>query len=450
MTILLKNAIVVNEGRQFRGYVAIDGEVISAVGEGEAPQSLEASCQQVRDLQGMMLLPGVIDDQVHFRDPGLTHKADISTESAAAVAGGVTSFMDMPNTKPQTTSVEALESKYKRAAEVSVANYSFFMGATNDNLDEVLAVDYRSTCGVKVFMGASTGNMLVDNAETLRQLFSKVKTLIAIHSEDEAVIAANKARLVAERGDDLPVQFHPVIRDAEACYQCTKRAVALARECGTRLNVLHLSTARELEFFDNNLPLSEKKITAEVCVHHLWFTDADYDRLGNRIKCNPAVKSLADREALRQALRDGKIDIVATDHAPHLHADKQGNCLTAASGMPLVQYSLVAMLEMAREGVFTVEMVVEKMCHAPAELYRVERRGYIRPGYYADLAIVAPVDAPQPITDEQVLSRCGWTPFVGATMHHRVAATYVNGHLAFDGKAVDSTTLCGKRLTFNN
>lgn len=445
---LLHNAVIVNEGNRFNGYIVIDGETIADVGQGSPCEAVVASCDSTEDLNGCLVIPGVIDDQVHFRDPGLTRKGDISTESRAAVAGGVTSYMDMPNVVPPTTTLEALEAKYARAAEVSLANYSFFMGATNDNIDVLASsVDYSKTCGVKAFLGSSTGNMLVNDPKALHRLFAEVPALIAVHSEDEATIAANKARYVAERGGDLPVEYHPLIRSAEACYVSTARAVGMASQYGTRLHVLHLSTARELSLFDSTTPLTDKRITAEVCVHHLWFSDEDYSRLGNMIKCNPAIKTVADRDALRNALRSGAIDIVATDHAPHLWQEKQGNCLTAASGMPLVQFSLVAMLELARQGVFTIEQVVDKMCHAPARLYRIDRRGFLRRGYHADIAIIDPASENK-VEPGNIVSRCGWSPFVGTVFHNRVVRTIVNGNIVYDhGDFYDAHR--GQRLLFN-
>lgn len=443
---ILYNASIVNEGKNFNGYVVIDGNKIAEVGIGIPADAVMSSCQRALDLHGNLLLPGAIDDQVHFRDPGLTHKADIASESHAAIAGGVTSFMDMPNTKPQTTTLEALEAKYDHAAEVSAANYSFYIGATNDNIDIVKRVDFSRTCGVKAFLGSSTGNMLVDNPATLEHLFGEIPALIAIHSEDEAIIRANRERFVAEYGDNLPVQYHPLIRSAEACYVSTARAIALADRLGTRLHVLHLSTARELELF-SNAPISEKHITGEVCVHHLWFCDEDYAKYGNRIKCNPAIKTAADRAALREGVNNGTLDVVATDHAPHLLSEKEGNCLTAASGAPLVQFSLVAMLEMARQGIFSIEKVVEKMCHAPADLYRIDRRGYIRPGYYADLAVVA-TDEPHTITANDIISKCGWSPFEGVTMHNRVVQTFLNGEEVYSNGTF-SDNIHGTRLKFN-
>lgn len=442
---IIHNAEIVNEGKRFHGYVVIEGEVIVEVGEGNPSQAILDECFERTDAQGMLLLPGAIDDQVHFREPGLTHKADIESESHAAVAGGVTSFMDMPNNKPATTTLELLEQKYERAAQVSPANYSFYAGATNENMAELRRIDFSQVCGVKVFMGSSTGNMLVDDKDTLRAIFSEIPAIIAIHSEDETTINRNKELYTQRFGNDLPVYFHPLVRSAEACYVSTAKAVELAHECGTRLHVLHMSTAKELSLLENK-PLAEKKVTSEVCVHHLWFTDNDYAQYGNRIKCNPAVKTYADREALRNGLKSGLIDVVATDHAPHLMSEKQGGCFTAASGMPLVQYSFVAMLEMADKGIFTTEMVVDKMCHAPATLYRINKRGFIRKGYYADLVLVDK-DASYSVDSHDIKSKCGWSPFEGTKFHNRVYATFVNGTKAYENGEVMSGVR-GKRLTF--
>lgn len=442
---IIYNAKIINDGKRFDGYVVIDGEYISKVGEGEPSSSLLTECGNVINAKGMLLLPGAIDDQVHFREPGLTHKADIECESQAAVAGGVTSFMDMPNNKPATTTVELLEQKYDRAAQVSSANYSFYVGATNENIAELRKIDFSNVCGVKVFMGSSTGNMLVDDKDTLRRIFTEIPSIIAIHSEDEATINRNKEYYTSRFGNDLPVFFHPLVRSAEACYVSTARAVELAKECNTRLHILHISTAREMSLLDSK-PLIEKKITAEVCVHHMWFSDNDYAQSGNRIKCNPAIKTYADREALRSGLKGGLIDVVATDHAPHLMSEKQGGCFTAASGMPLVQYSLVAMLEMARNGIFTPEMVVDKMCHAPAILYRINKRGFIREGYYADLVLVDD-KASYIVEAKDIKSKCGWSPFEGVHLHNRVHTTFVNGEKVYEnGELIE--TVRGKRLTF--
>lgn len=446
MRTLLHNAIIVNEGESYLGYVVIDNETIECVGEGAPSPEIIASVNKVCDLDCKLLLPGVIDDQVHFRDPGLTHKADIETESTAAVAGGVTSFMDMPNTNPQTTSIEAWEAKNKRANQVSLANYAFFIGATNANIDTLLNCDYSRVPGVKLFLGASTGNMLVDNDTALNRIFAEVPALIAIHSEDEAIIRRNRDELQAQMGDNIPVELHPVIRSSEACYESTRRAVEMAKKHGSRLHILHISTDAEMEFLTPG-EVTDKKITAEVCVHHLWFTDDDYPRLGSRIKWNPAIKTANDRDSLRRALNDNRIDIVATDHAPHLLSEKEGGALKAASGGPLVQFSLPLMLEMAHNGLFTVETVVEKMCHAPARLFNIDRRGYIRPGYFADLVVVNPNTA-YIVSDDMVLSRCGWTPINGETLHNKVLATYVNGHKVYDNGKIDASHK-GQPLKFN-
>lgn len=442
---LLHNATIVNQGEAFAGYVAIEGDKIAQVGRGEPLwDRVPRGCQAV-NLRGMLLLPGVIDDQVHFREPGMTHKADIATESRAAVAGGVTSYMDMPNNIPPATSLQALEAKYERAAQTSSANYSFYIGATNDNIDELKRADYSAVCGVKAFLGSSTGDMLVDDPRSIERIFGEVDAIIAAHSEDETIIRHNRSRYTARYGDDPPVALHPKIRSDEACYVCTARAIETADRMGARLHVLHLSTAREMALL-SDAPLPGKRITAEVCVHHLWFCDDDYATLGSRIKCNPAIKTAADREALREALTAGRLDVVATDHAPHLLGEKRGGCLKAASGMPLVQFSLTAMLELALQGVMSVPDVARKMCHAPAELFGVDRRGFIRPGYYADLVVVDP-DDPHVIEAGEVVSKCGWSPFEGVTMHSRVVATYVNGELAYH-RGVLTGQPRGMRLKF--
>lgn len=445
--LILFNGIIINENRRFVGYVVIDGDTITDVADGIPSEQLLACADAAVDVGDAYILPGVIDDQVHFRDPGLTHKGDIYTESRAAAAGGVTSFMDMPNTKPPTVTVGELENKLAHAAEVSAVNYSFFIGATNDNIDELLACDYSRVPGVKLFLGSSTGNMLVDDEEALERIFGEVPAIIAIHSEDEATIRANRACIVADYGDDVPVRLHPVIRSREACIVSTRRAVERAKKYDSRLHVLHVSTAEEVEMFSTE-PLRDKRITAEVCVHHLWFSDADYDRLGTRVKMNPAVKTSSDREALRQGLRDGRIDIVATDHAPHLLSEKEGNALTAASGAPMVQFSLPVMLELADKGVFTHELVIDKMCHAPSELYSIERRGYLRKGYYADIAVVSH-DTPYEITDAMAISRCGWTPLAGSVLHNRVVMTLVNGKIVYSHGEIDSGVR-GTELRYNH
>lgn len=443
--VFIHNATIVNENRTFIGSVLLENEFIKAVFEAGEPVEIPARCVEI-DASGLLLLPGVIDDQVHFREPGLTHKGDIYSESRAAVAGGVTSFMDMPNTKPQTTTIELLEEKYALGSEKSFANYSFFMGATNENLEELKKIDARKVSGVKLFMGSSTGNMLVDDEQSLSAIFAEVPVLIAAHCEDETTIQRNIAHYKSLLGDEIPVEYHPFIRSAEACYKSSSKAVALAQKYNARLHVLHLSTACEMELFRNDVPLREKRITAEVCVHHLWFSDEDYITYGNKIKWNPAIKTKSDREALIEAVNNNTIDIVATDHAPHLWAEKEGTVFQAASGGPLVQHSLAAMLQLAKKGVFTLEKIVEKMCHAPADLFGIEKRGYIREGYYADLVLVNP-DNPWTVSKENILYKCGWSPLEGATFDASVQTTFVNGRKVYD-KGVFDENARGKRLEF--
>jgi dihydroorotase len=457
--ILIKNATIINEGARYKASVLIDGERIKKIitsppsplptREGElilsdsllySPSLVGRGLGGEVDAEGLLLLPGIIDDQVHFREPGLTHKGDIHSESRAAVAGGITSFMDMPNTIPQTTTVAALNDKFDIAAKNSLANYSFFIGATNDNLEELKKDGAQRAAAVKVFMGSSTGNMLVDNESALNRIFAEVDKIIVTHCESEAVIAANKAKYIKEFGENLDVSFHSKIRDVEACYQSSSEAVSLAKKHNSRLHLFHLSTEKELELLEatplviaglTRNPQIEKKITAEVCVHHLWFTDEDYAEKGNLIKWNPAVKSRADRDALRQALIDGKIDVVATDHAPHTLDEKKGSCLKAASGGPMVQHALTAMLELCRQGIFTPELIVEKMAHNPAELFGIKDRGYIREGYYADLVLVDP-NQPWTVSKDNLLYKCGWSPLEGQTFSHKVVRTFVNGTLVYD------------------
>lgn len=444
-TILIHQATIINEGETFLGSVLIEGERIKQLFKNsEVPEAVLNHATEVVDARGKFLIPGVIDDQVHFREPGLTRKGDIASESRAAVAGGVTSFMEMPNTQPQTTTIEALHQKWELAAQTSVANYSFYLGATNDNLQELLKADGKSVCGIKVFMGASTGNMLVDNEKTLQQIFAEVDLLIATHCEKEEIIRDNMAQMKKAFGDDIPVKFHPVIRDSEACYQSSAKAVELADKYGSKLHVLHLSTAKEMSLFDAK-PLKDKKITGEVCVHHLWFTDEDYEKQGALIKWNPAIKSENDRDALRNGLLAGKLDVVATDHAPHLMSEKQGGCAKAASGGPLVQHSLQMMLELSQQGLFSKEFVVEKMCHAPAELFQVKERGFIREGYFADLVLIEP--KPYTVSQSNILYKCGWSPMMDKTFTHSIYGTFVNGNLVFNGKEIVSQQN-GALLTF--
>ncbi|KOH45018.1 dihydroorotase [Sunxiuqinia dokdonensis] len=445
MKTLIHNATIINEGIQFQGSVLIEGEFIKRIFKEEVvPESLLKQATVI-DGSGKLLIPGVIDDQVHFREPGLTHKGEIATESRAALAGGVTSYMEMPNTKPQATTQVELEKKYARAAEVSAVNYSFFMGATNDNLDEVLKTDPSRVCGIKIFMGSSTGNMLVDDEETLSEIFRQAPTLVATHCEDEEIIRQNTEIYRQKYGEIVPISRHPRIRSAEACYKSSSKAVALARKYDTRLHVLHISTAREMELFDAG-PVKDKKVTAEVCVHHLWFEEKDYIDYGTRIKWNPAVKSAGDRAALWEALLADKIDVIATDHAPHTLDEKSHSYFQAPSGGPLVQHSLTAMLEFVRQGKLTTEKLVEKMCHAPADLFRIDRRGYIREGYYADLVLVNP-NKKWTVCPENIFYKCGWSPFEGTEFSHQVSKTFVNGQLAYDRGQIKAEVR-GKRLEF--
>jgi dihydroorotase len=446
MTTWIRNASIVNEGQVKTGDVLIDGERIAAIAASLHDDPRTEDAEQV-DARGLWLLPGCIDDQVHFREPGLTHKAEIATESRAAAAGGITSFMEMPNTVPQSLTQELLQAKYDRAEEVSPVNYSFFMGASNDNLDEVLRTDARRVCGVKVFMGSSTGNMLVDNKKVLEGVFKEAPTLVATHCEDEGTVRANEATARARFGSGVPIGQHPVIRSAEACYRSSSMAVELAEKLGTQLHVLHISTARELALFRNDIPTSEKRITAEACVHHLWFTDDDYAEKGTFIKWNPAVKGLADRTAIRGALLDGRIDVVATDHAPHTLAEKNNSYFKAPSGGPLVEHALPAMLELVHQGLFDVTQVALLMAHRVADLFRIENRGYIRVGYQADLVLVDP-DALWRVERSAVRYKCGWSPFEGTDFKSRILGTWVNGTRVFDGeRVVDEAP--GQRLSFD-
>ncbi|MDE5838834.1 MAG: dihydroorotase, partial [Paramuribaculum sp.] len=425
---VIYNARIANEGKVQAGYIVIEGEFILEVGSGDVPDSLLTDENALIDADGRLVMPGVIDEHVHFRDPGLTHKADMMTESRAAVAGGVTSFIDMPNTVPATTTVAAVESKMARAAEVSCANYAFFIGATNSNIDELLAADYSKVAGVKLFLGSSTGNMLVDSESTVSRIFSEVPALIAVHAEDESIISANKKLVTEKFGEDAPIELHPLIRSREACVEATRRAVEGAKKYNARLHVLHISTEEELAFFTPG-PIEDKRITAETCPQYLIFTNAQYQGYGSGIKCNPAIKMPEDRDALRKAVADGTIDVIATDHAPHLPEEKAGGSLKAVSGMPMIQFSLPVMLSLAAEGIFTIEKVVETMCHNPAKLYGIDRRGFLRPGYYADIALVDDQCEAYTVTSEMVLSKCGWTPLEGAPLSARVDMTWVNGEI---------------------
>ena len=442
--ILIKNAKIVNEGSIFEGDVLIENDLIVEVADSI---SLKSSDCKVIDAEGSYLIPGAIDDQVHFREPGLTQKGDIESESRAAVAGGITSFIEQPNTVPNAVTQEILEEKYQIAEVKSFANYSFMMGATNDNLEEVLKTNPKNVAGIKIFLGSSTGNMLVDNEATLEKIFSSTSMLIAVHCEDETTIQNNLAEFREKYGDDIPVTAHNLIRSAEACYISSSKAVALAKKTGARLHIFHLSTAKEMELFTNKIPLEDKKITAEVCVHHLWFTDEDYKTKGNFIKWNPAVKTAEDRKELWKALNDGRIDVIATDHAPHTKEEKAQSYLKAPSGGPLVQHAVVAMFEAYHQGKITVEKIVEKMCHNPAKIFKIEKRGFIKEGYYADLVIVNP-SLPWGVKPENILYKCGWSPFENFTFKSRITHTFVNGEMVYNNFKVKDVR-AGKRLLFN-
>jgi len=426
---LIKNATIINEGEIFRASVLIKNDRIAGIYCHDIPPEIIKKAEII-PANGLWLLPGVIDDQVHFREPGLTHKGDIHSESRAAVAGGVTTFMDMPNTHPQTTTVDALNRKFDRASETSLANYTFFIGATNDNLAELKKEGAKRAAAVKLFMGSSTGNMLVDNTTALEKIFAEVDMLIAAHCESESIIKQNIAYYTLKYGEDLDISFHSKIRSEEACYASSSEAIRLATKHKARLHLFHLSTAKEMSLLENK-PLKDKRITGEVCVHHLWFTDEDYTEYGNLIKWNPSIKTKNDRDALRKALLEGRLDVVATDHAPHTLAEKQGSCLKAASGGTMIQHSLTAMLEMSRQGLWTPQMVVEKMCHAPAELFHIKDRGYIREGYYADLVLIDP-NRPWTVSPENILYKCGWSPMKNQTFSHSVVKTFINGDLVYD------------------
>jgi dihydroorotase len=439
---LIKNARLVNEGRIFQSDVLLADGFIRQIGE-----NLSGPADEVIDAAGKYLLPGVIDDQVHFREPGLTHKATIASEARAAVAGGVTSFMEMPNTVPNTVTQQLLADKYAIAAQSSLANYSFFMGATNDNLAEVLQSNPQEVCGIKIFMGSSTGNMLVDNQATLEKIFQQAPMLVAVHCEDEETIRRNQQAYDAQYGDEIPMRCHPEIRSVEACYKSSSMAVALAQKHNTRLHILHISTEEELALFRNDIPLAQKRITAEVCVHHLYFDKSDYDTLGSQIKCNPAIKEKRHRQALLPALLADKLDIIATDHAPHAWEEKQNTYKKAPSGLPLVQHALAVMLEFSREGHIPLEKVVEKMSHAPAVCFQLDRRGFLREGYWADLVLVD-LNQSQQVQPENLHYQCGWSPFTGKTFHSLLTHTFVSGHLAYANGRFDETKK-GERLRFN-
>lgn len=442
--ILIKNAKIVNEGTIFVGDVLIENELIVEIAESISAKSSDC---KIIDAEGNYLIPGAIDDQVHFREPGLTHKGDIESESRAAVAGGITSYIEQPNTVPNAVTQEILEEKYKIAAEKSYANYSFMMGGTNNNLEEILKTNPKNVAGIKLFLGSSTGDMLVDSTDSLEKIFSNTKLLIAVHSEDESTVKANLEKFKAEYGDDIPVKFHPDIRSVEACYKSTVKVIELAKRTGARLHVFHLSTAKELDLFTNKIPLEEKQITAEVCIHHLWFSDKDYLTKGNLIKWNPAVKAESDRAALWEALLDDRIDVIATDHAPHTLEEKNQVYTKAPSGGPLVQHAVVAMFEAHLEGKISVEKIVEKMAHNPAKIFKIEKRGFIKVGYYADLAIVNS-GLPWSVKKDNIFAKCGWSPFEDFTFRSRITHTFVNGQLVYQNFIVKDIR-CGKRLLFD-
>lgn len=442
-SILIKSAQIVNEGKTFLADVYVNHGRIEMIAE-----EINHTADQVIDARGLHLLPGLIDDQVHFREPGLTHKADIWHESRAAVAGGTTSFMEMPNTVPNTLTQRLLEDKFEIASESSLANYSFFMGAANDNLAEVLKTNPREVCGIKIFMGSSTGNMLVDNQETLEKIFAEAPTLIAVHCEDEATVQRNLDTYLKKYGEEgLTAEIHPFIRSAEACYLSSSKAVELAKKHNTRLHILHISTAKETELFSNLLPLSQKRITAEACIHHLWFSDTDYPQKGNFIKWNPAVKTSLDRTAILEAVLDGRIDVIATDHAPHTLAEKEQPYVKAPSGGPLVQHALQALLDMVKKKQLTLEQMVQKTAHNTATLFQIENRGFIREGYWADLVLVD-LDRPYTVTTENILSKCGWSPFMGHQFSSSIIHTMVSGNIVYsEGKIIEVGS--GHRLLFN-
>lgn len=442
--VLIKNAKIVTDGKITQGDVYIEDGIIKEIADQISAKSANVN---IYDAEGNYLLPGVIDDQVHFREPGLTHKEDIHTGSKAAVAGGITTFMEMPNTNPQTTTIEKLEEKFEIAKNTSYANYSFMFGGTNDNLDEIMKVNPKTTAALKLFLGSSTGNMLVDNESILEKIFKNSPLMICTHCEDEDTIKRNTEIYKERYGDDIPIEFHPIIRSEEACYISSSKAIELAKKTGAKLHVFHLSTAKELELFDNTIPLKDKKITAEVCIHHLWFNDNDYEDKGTLIKWNPAVKTEADRAGLFEGLLADKLDVIATDHAPHTRAEKDNVYTKAPSGGPLVQHALPAMLEFYHQGKISLEKIVEKMSHNPAILFDIEQRGYIREGYKADIVLVD-LNSPWTVQEDNIVSKCGWSPFEGTTFKSRVTHTFVNGHLVYKNfKHYD--VLKGERLTFD-
>ena len=443
-TLLIKNGTIVNEGAVFKADLLIEDEIIKKIDE-----KIELDADKVIDATGLHIFPGVIDDQVHFREPGLTHKGCIASESKAAIAGGVTSFIEQPNTVPNAVTQEILEEKYKIAADTSFANYSFMMGGTNDNLDEVLKTNPRNVAGIKLFLGSSTRNMLVYNEEVLEKIFSSTKMLIAVHCEDEQTIRENLEKAKEQFGEDIPVSQHPIIRSAEACYLSSSKAIKLAKKTGARLHVFHVSTGKETELFDNNIPLEDKKITAEVCVHHLYFSAKDYGTKGNFIKWNPAVKSITDQEKIWEALLDDRIDVIATDHAPHTLEEKSQKYLQAPSGGPLVQHSLITMLDFAKKGKISIEKVAQKMMHNPAILFRIEKRGFVKEGFFADLALVDLNSEPWKVSKDNILYQCGWSPLEGKEFTTKVISTILNGAVVMENGKISDQRM-GQRLLFNN
>ena len=443
-SILIKNARIVNEGSITNRDLLIEGKKISNI---DSSISVKNNITKVIDADGKFLMPGMIDDQVHFREPGLTHKANISSESMAAIAGGITSFIEMPNTIPNATTITELNKKFDIASNTSYANYSFMFGGTNNNLDEILKVDPKKVAALKLFLGSSTGNMLVDNPKVLEEIFYKTDLLIAVHCEDEQTIRNNTNKYIKQFGDNIPIKMHPVIRSEESCYLSSSRAIELAKKTGARLHVFHLSTAKEMSLFSNNQSLMDKKITAEVCIHHLWFSDEDYESKGTLIKWNPAVKKSSDRQALWDALLNDKIDVIATDHAPHTLDEKSNSYLKAPSGGPLVQHAVVALMESYQKGRISLEKLVEKMCHNPAILFQIEKRGFVREGYYADLILVDTND-PWTVTKDNILYKCGWSPFEGVTFNSRVTHTFLNGSLVYHNNKF-SKDKAAMQLTFN-
>ena len=441
--ILIQNATIVNENKIFKGDVLIENEIITKISSKIKP----TKNVEIINADGKYLIPGFIDDQVHFREPGLTHKANIATESRAAIAGGITTFIEMPNTVPQATTQDLLEDKFKIAAVDSYANYSFMFGGTNDNLEELLKTDPKKVAGIKLFLGSSTGNMLVDNEEILEKIFSSTKMIISVHCEDEGTIRKNTAIYKEKYGDDIPLKYHPLIRSEAACYLSSSKAIELAKKTGARLHIFHLSTEKETHLFRNDIPLEEKQITSEVCIHHLWFSDKDYEEKGTHIKWNPAVKTEKDRLGLWKALLDDRIDVLATDHAPHTLDEKNNNYLNAPSGGPLVQHAIIALLEKVKEGVIPIEKAVEKMSHNPAKLFQIEKRGFIKEGYFADIVLID-TNKPQTVSKDNILYKCGWSPFEGTTFSSTITHTFVNGNLIYNN-GIFNDEIKGKRITFN-